>query len=511
MRSRVLPFVVLCLATISFVACGSKQGGGMSAGGDCPALTAEGMSNAAWNAWAQCTTRAGAAANSAVCGEALRASRSATPAALHAATTCILDSENRADITYIGDGLHGIAFEDDKVVAIAEALPGHFNPERHGNILAGSITENGQLALGRMLDQLDDPAVELLFNFSLRHNLTLLAGHFDNYDGAATLRASADPVLVDQFARQISNDHDYGETERWALARSGIWSADDIIRCQTNNLRGCDNWDGERPMSLLDEATERGSDARTPGMIVAAAGLEGSTREDAGAAVRWISRTPGSGGAGQLRSMINGMTTPSNREDFRYGVALAATAELCAVPLVSQAARRASADDDQSQTNVWNTFLTRCNDAHWTWRERLELSTLGSALHAHRRVLEAIVSAAETTSSEVTCSQLHTAADEIHTAQQAYDRPMIGLVYGLAADLRTDCYDAFRADLRRVAGDSAEHPESRFKAIEVLAEHGDNQFCSSRSSIRSWTPGEDQAGFTPLAEELELKAADACP
>lgn len=510
MRSRALPFVVLCLATMSIVACGSKQDGGMSDGRECPAVSGEGMTSADWNAWAQCTTRAGTAANGEACGAALRWSTSATPAALHAATTCVLDSEDRANLTYIGDGLHGIAFEEDKIVAIASALPRHFRPDRQGNILAGSITENGQLALGRVLGQLDDDAVELLFQFALRHNLRLLAGYFDDYEGAAALRASADQELVDQFAQQISNDHEYGETERWALARSGTWSADDIIRCHTRNLRGCDEWDGERPMSLLDASAARGEDPRTPGMIVTAASLEGSSRDDAAAALRWISQTP-SGGSGQLRSMINGMTTPAFRDDFRYGVALAATEQLCAVPLVSHAARRASADENKAQTNVWNTFLTRCNDEHWTWRDRLELISIGSALEAHSRVLNAIAGAAETTLADATCAELHTAADEIYVAQSSFDRPMIGLVYGVATDLRSDCFDALHADLSRVAGDSSEHPESRFKAIEMLAEHGDNQFCLSRSSIRAWTPGEDQPGFTPLAEELELKAADACP
>lgn len=490
-------------------ACGGRQGPNDSGSNECPTI-GEGMASADWARWSQCTKRAGDSVNRDSCVAALKWAPAATPEALGTATACVLEGSDRSRLTRIGDALHELAFDDPRVVAIVEAMPGHFEEDRHGNILAGSLTEAAQRGIAGVLNELNHEAVALMFEFALRHHLSTLLAGFDSFDGIDTLRAGISDELADAYASQTDNRHDYSETERWVLTRSGVWTADDLVRCFNRKIRGCKDWSGESPLLLLDVASERGRDVRTAGMLTVAMSAEDATEEEIASVLAYLSADQGTLAKNQLRSIINAMTVSTRPRLFRYTIAKHATEPLCSVEMAEEAARRVPSDDDRSQTSVWNTYLTTCNDNYWSWRERLTLSSLGSDLNAHVRILETILESAEQGIADASCDDVHAAAAEAYESLRGYDRFMTGLAFGLAGALRPDCFATLEEDLHRVARDEREHPEGRYKAIEILAAHGDRADCTLFGEIRRWTPGEDEPGFTPLAEQLELKARDAC-
>jgi hypothetical protein len=509
MRKLGIPFSLLCVFAMLVIGCGSKQSGSSSPAESCQSI-GEGITSEGWDRWARCTRAQGAAADDASCATALRWAQSATPNALAAATACVLRSENRSNITYIADGLQDVAFSDEKVIAIAGGLTDHFSERKHGNILAGALTESAQIALGRVLPQLDETTAHVLFRFALRHNLTYLAASFDDYEHAQKFRAELDDEMILQFAQQVKSDHTLSETERWALAESGVWSAHDIVRCQSEQLRGCDGWEGDQPLKLLDESENRGENARTPGMIADAITRDGVTREEVGAGLRWLSSSENSNAIAHLRTTINNMTNPSRSDDFRYGVAVAATGAICTPSLVVNASRRAVSDDDQTATSVWNTFLQQCLSEQWSWQDILYVLSIGSDLHAHEDVYTAIVEASAPALDGVACEGIESISQRIYEETQAYDRPMTGLVFGHAGAGRPDCVPALNDELTRVAGNAEQHPEARYLAIEVLANSGDLSMCSALGSVSEWSPGEDEPGMTELANDYRTSAANAC-
>ena len=292
------------------------------------------------------------------------------------------------------------------------------------------------------------------------------------------------------------------ETDRWALAASGAWSAADLIRCYNGDQPGCENWEGDSPLGLMAETDV---EAGHPGAAQQAIRLLRSEHIDEDS-VEGLAAFLGSGSYQNSHAMMNSMmldlTAMSVPVDRRMAIARAATEYMCAFETAgTNLVRVPNADPDRlTDTGLpWPTFVAACLERHWQPDDMMAAVSTGSWLGVPPALYDEVHARLRASTDGQAC------ADYLDLGQTAFALnlgvPMRGLAWTVAARLGGEmCASTFDDAVRGALADPEGHPESRLAATEWLLDRGDDSGCSRLAEIMRWRDEEVNEGPGPWAE-----------
>ena len=498
--SRWALVLMLGVGALATTACGGRQS---VDGGSCPRVR-EGMAPADQQRWATCVERNAPVATDS-CREALGWSRGLTPVALEAAVRCVLSSGDRADGGAVASVFEGLAADRERAQAAARGLSPHFSAAVHGNTFAGTLSTTGERALGGALGVMEPAARDEVLDLALAQGLHTLVEL-----GLPWLRARDEaPEAIAQYVQQLRDDQPLSEADRWALAASGRWTAEQIVACSERRVRGCTNWQGENPLALLPADRSTSRPATTTARVMDQIGTAGADAAAVSGILGWISQPGTANRDGMLHAMIGNMLSDGVDRQVRMNIARSATPELCATDQLLARATRAGAESVSNGDGVWATFVRGCAERHWAANELLVAVSLGSVLAVPAQLEQELRARLAERAQGVECSALEALGELVVTTQSSRN-PLTGRLWVELARASSGCADRFTAAIRGVAGTSGAHPEARLAAIAWLAQRGDRSRCGDISAASSWD--RDRSGVPLGARHADLvqQAQAAC-
>lgn len=500
MSTKGFSLVILTGALVALSACGGAQRGAETS--SCPTFRAE-LDEAAQARWAVCAEDGAYPIED--CQRALSSARSLTPEAVESAQRCVLRDSERMNGQLAAEALNQLVADDARGEAAVMGLGPHFREETHAASFSSVISTPGQHLIADHLGALDDATQLALVRMAFSWGLDVLASRGVPF--IEDREALAD--VLAPYARQLDPRAPADETQRFALVVSGEWGADDVLYCYEGRTHACQQWTGTSPLSLLPLTTDR----RTSSAVSRAAEQLSSAHDDPEAVAgvtQFLSQSQSPNGQRILQAMVRSIASPRVDEAYRRSLADATTAEMCSTEgLPLNAAYAGTGAQDEAADEPWSLFIANCNTTWWRAEDRMRALALGSQLHIHSGVREAIARDLHSELEEASCAQQSELLQRL-SDWRASMVPMSGLVATEFATRHTSCAEAHAAAVRRVARDDGAHPEARLPAITYLARNGDTSSCSLITQAASWNAERTGTPVGRWVSDLRNEAERAC-
>ncbi len=501
-----LASAILVTLAATIMACGGRQNGG---GDGCPSLR-ESMSGNAVAGAISCYAQMPVTDGAALCRATLGRAASLPPDALQEAVSCTLAAGERSDGAEVAAALMLVQDEAAKVRAIANGFDPHFDRGLHGNSFAASLTTEAQIALGRVLDDLTTGAQRAIVGTALSYRMAGLLPFCGEHVGLL----DADDPAVASYARLIDVDsgEPLNETQRWALATAGRWTAANVVACYQREQSGCEDWDGGSPLLLLANPNVPSADSRDASDVVAIMRNDSHDPDTIRALTTWISSADYPNRAGIINSIMLDMTDPGKELADRMAIANAASAAMCDYGRVRDLYQRSRArgfDGTRTATGVWPTYIRTCFEQHWAPADMAMALAAGSRLNVTPSFRAEIRARLAEETADGSCADFEGLADIAYNSRTT-NVPMTGRGVVEVARISGACADRFDARIRRIAADDSEHPEGRLAAVEWMLEQGDDSGCSHIGDAMRWHVAEREEGPGREAEELAGELRGRC-
>lgn len=506
-----IPRRALAVAATLLVAaaCGGKQETRGADLGDCDRVRA-GMSAADVEGAAACHARAGTEAAADQCRNAFDVLDVATPTALADFARCVLSQGDRADGVWLADMMASVGDDAEALAALASVFDGAFDTASQGVTFTASLDDATQHALGAALPSVAPAARDNLVSLVLAYSVEPLAEYCAPYAGEL---AADDPGMVVFAERLAESEQDLGEFERRLLLETGVWSAQDALDCYAGDDPRCDNWEGESPLELFEEASflEVGLPS-TPAAALRVLRSDDIDPASARGIAAFIGGADYPNRDALMPSMMLDMTDSGFRREIRQAIASAATAPMCDYGNMRDYLLRARTSDPDrfdDPTAPWPTFIRACAERHWTDDDLMIALSAGSWLGVPRDTWNGMVDALAERSENLSCDEYRAMGRVAYEAT-----PWVitrGTAHSVAARIAGDtCAASMEGPVEDIARDADEHPEARLAAYTWLNAHGDAAGCSRIDSVLDWYHEEYREGPGRWAEELGAELRAAC-
>ena len=498
--SRGFLFVALAAGALAIAGCSGPQSGD---GDGCPRIT-ERMGAGEMTNGLACWAARPAEEGAPVCREALAMALSMPPDALEVAVGCTLAANERTDGPLIAELMHTVREDADRVRAASNGLA-FLNRDIHGNGFAVALSRAAQTAMGDQLAGLTEEAQQVVVAVALGYSLNPLM----SYCGPYVQSLDEDDPALSSYARSIDTSQDLDEGERWALAVSGEWSGADILDC-FDGEGGCDGWDGQSPLELLEHAEEVG-EANAPSRAVDLLRNE-DLGEAADAVAHFVSSADYPMRGNYINTLMNDMTNPDRPETNRRAIAMGATGRMCSFEQMRQYFRRAVSTYEDGLDNpdtIWAQYVLTCLE-EWDEETMIQALASGSWLMVPQSIRDEIRGRLSLAMEGGSCDDYLELADaSLDIIGQVW---MAGIGVVEAARLAGDsCASEFTQMIMDAASDSGAHPEGRLAGVEWLLEQGDDSGCGEISDAMGWSNEELRLGPSEWAEQQAEALRAQCP
>lgn len=501
---RLSAVVVASIAPIS--ACGAQNRGEDD---QCEAIHSE-MTAAEVEAEIGCYMTKPVELVAALCRDAGPWAASIGADALGAAVGCALSAAERSDGAWIAEILNVVAADGAKVDAVLAALAPSFSPDTHGNSFSAALTRAAQTAIGERLAGLDAALRADLVSIALGYDLRPL----NDFAAPFIRELPADDPALAAYAESILDDGEApGEDARWALAVSGEWSADDVVDCYRRRGEGCEQWDGESPLQLLDEVDEGEASSATATATLQIMRNDETDESDAAAIAAWMASSDYERRAELIVPLLNDLVDDDTPRAVRVAIAGAAREDMCDGEMLRRyliSAHRHSPEAVSDPSAPWSVFIAHCEATHWDTEDRASALAAGSWLTVGQDLVDVVRSSVASALAGGACDVDLELADAAYRALEG-STPMNGVIFSEIGSMRvSECGDVFASRILEVAESRDEHPEARLAAVLWLAERGDRSQCSRISSILDWEDPDYGEPVGARAEALAAEARSAC-
>jgi hypothetical protein len=493
---------VLLPALLGLMACG---GASSLSGGACPEPSAR-LQGAALEGAAACWSTATPTRSDACRQTALDAAASPTLAGTLA--RCVLTAADRLDGAWLAERMNAVHQRPEALRALVEAMPDAFVADLHANSWASSIGAGAQRAIGGLLPSLSEPARRLIVSLTFTWALSPL----DEACQPWVRELPPDHPAVASLAEQAFQGDGFDETERFALAATGRWSARELVDCFERRQNGCSSWSGESPLALL-ELTAEEMDANpgpTNALRLLQSGSVGS-RAEAGQITRWLTRTRFPQQELAATTLLQVATDGRVVEEVRMGVAEQAAGLMCTGQALAGTGPRMVTSEDlepPAATSPWPTLVNACLPSMGA-DDLVHAFTAGGALSIPDALRVRMREALAATPDAASCSEVAALASA--AASWARGGQHAGSAVAEAAlALNTSCGDTWRAPLRQVLNDSTQHSWTRINAGLALVRLGDRTPCNQVDALLRWRDAENGWGPGARARALADELRSAC-
>lgn len=503
-----LPALRRALALLSLsalAACGGPQRGGANAEA-CRAPSASMNARALDDAaacWAQDATPEAAP----TCRTAISVAPQLSGQAAGDFAACVLAAGERADGAWLGELLAGLS--SDALLGALEGAARTYDASVHGNSFAAALPASVQDVLGPRLGELSEGTREWIVSTALGYALHPLAG----YCGPYVRSLDVDDPGVAGFARIAAASNDtLDESERWALAASGEWSAADLIACHAGEDARCADWAGESPLALMAEVEVEAGNGMAPQRALGLLRSGGTEPIETEGLTRFLSGADYAQRTTMVNAVMIDMTDEDTPLETRMAMARGASPAMCAVGVVVETMLRAHADPETlvDATRPWPSFVSTCLEQYWEGPEIGPFAASGSRLGVPPELYDQVVRAFQAAVADAECSELVALTSDAvqRVGNRALQSGMVWVHAARATDGRCDA--AFEDRIVAVSRDPVAHPEGRLTAVEWRLDRGDDSACEEIAPAMEWYHEDLREGPSPWSESHAQELRRRC-
>ncbi len=433
------------------------------------------------------------------CRSVIEAGTSASADAVRTAIECVFTADERSNGAWLATLLNAVAGDERLVAAVTDAMEARFNESTHANSFATALAQSGQQAIGESLASLSPELRTSMVSIGLGYSLQTLIPYCLPY---VDLLPPGHPGFA-TLADNVDQTDGLDETERMALAASGIWSPQDVVRCFEGQTRGCESWSGASPLELLPLTGGRMEPNPAPNNAIRLLNNGAVDADEAGAITTWLALTEYEYSDDFAQQLIRFATQSEASETLRVGVAERAAGPMCDGERLrtSALALADSAVAAMPDSAPWPTIVRTC--APQQDENHLSL-TLGAGwyLSVSDTIHDALTQRLASLLAETPCDDALAMATSIR--ESSTTSLTSGIVYiEVASALGERCWPDFTTAVTRTYTDTTAHPDTRLAAGVLLAEHGDRRACNNIDGLLSWRAPETRA---PAGARAELRA-----
>lgn len=473
-------------AALLFTACGAKQ-----SGHGCPTVK-EGLSAGSWQNWAQCVDE-GRIDDPDVCRSAMLYAQGMTPTALEAATRCALSAHNREDGSLVGNTLQRVATNDERSTALARGLAPHYTNATHGARLASALTNAGELALAKNLENIPAPTRDEVIRTAFAWGLNIISDASLPYIDASDEWADA----LQEMAQRAANARTLNAAERLSLVVTGQWDANNILDCAEGRVRGCENADVNEAAQLLRHDTRSPRNSVGASRVMGTLVHENINHASVELVLDWVSSPTTPNSQSLMASLRNSLASTTANAAFRMSLAEGANAELCNSVAFPQMASYA-VSSSREPTEAWSVFIDRCTSL-WAAEDLARVLSVGAESNINDTQRQALRNKLQTELEAGTCEQVQALGERVMSVRTTHAAKR-GIVWAELSNARQDCAQSLQPKLQQTAESADAHPEARLSAIVALAEQGQRQSCQLRTPAQQWNA--DRQGI-PLGRGVQ--------
>jgi len=445
----------------------------------------------------------------AMCRDAAAYHASLSSEAIRVVTECTLAAQVRGDGAWLAGVLADVRDRPDALNGIVAAMDDHFDVRAHSNSFAAAIGRDAQTAVGERLEQMSEPLRRQMVSLGFAYNLDPLRDfalpHLRELD-------PGDPAIA-AYAESLNiRPGEVGEEDRWVLVASGRWTADDVLQCFRGEQRGCEDWDGESPLDLLELTPDEMEINPGPNRALQMIERQDVSNDEISSIARWIGRTRFDTQDHAVGMLLMMLTDIDRDEAQRAAIARGATGSLCDMSRLPDYVHRvygSARDQADNPQSPWALFVATCAQ-EWGPFELFAALGFGSRFTVPESVrsdLRDLLDAA--TDDDRSCETLRRYADDAY-AHLEYHAAR-GLIYVEAARLGGEsCDGTFRGRVAEIARDRAAHPDARLAAVAYALDMNDSSLCGEIEGSMNWREEESGMGPGPRAESLASTLRSRC-
>jgi hypothetical protein len=440
------------------------------------------------------------------CRTIIEAGENASPDAVRTAIDCVFTSDARSNGAWLASLLNSVSGDSAAVAAAISAMESRFDEDTHANSFATALAQSGQRAVGESLAGLSPELRTSMVSIGLGYSLQTLIPYCLPY---IDLLPAGHPGFA-TLADNVDQTDGLDETERMALAASGIWSPQDVVRCYEGAVRGCESWSGASPLELLPLTGASMEPNPAPNNAIRLLNTEAVDTAEAAAIATWLAGTEYEFSDDVAQQLIRFAAQSEASSALRVAVAARASGPMCDGERL-RTTSLALADSDVAampDSEGWPTIVRTCGPQ----QDETNLSqtlAAGWYLSVSELIHSGLTDRLTTLLEDTSCSDALSMAQGIRESSET--SLTSGIVYvEVAESLGDRCWDDFSSAVTRAYTDTTAHPDTRLAAGVLLAEHGDRRACNNIQGLLNWREPETRAPAGARAEERAAELRAAC-